>query len=143
MPVDRFQTGAKVMVENTKTTQATEDLQEALEAALASGLTQGDIVSMVAGAMKHAEEAGCQAALPNFPQYGQKKAFRELPPGLITLPEAARKFRINRYTLRSWVNDGKIATYGRLRGRAPGGGFLLLNESEVIAYKDGPRLRSR
>ena len=115
----------------------------ALEAALASGLTQGDIVSMVAGAIKHAEEVGCQSALPNFPTNGKPKVYRELPEGLITLPDAARKFEINRHTLRDWVNNRKIATYGRLRGRAHGGGFVLLNEAEVISYKDGPRLRSR
>ena len=81
------------MVARTKTTQATEDLQAALEAALASGLTQGDIVGMVAGAIKEAEEAGCQAALPNFPSNGKPKVYTELPPGLITLPDAAREVR--------------------------------------------------
>ncbi len=120
------------MVEKTKTTQATEDLQAALEAALASGLTQGGIVSMVDGAIKEAEKAGCQSALPNFPTNGKPKVYRELPPGLITLPEAARKFDIPSSRIRSWVDSGKIQTFGRLLGMAPGGGFLVVMEAEAI-----------
>ena len=128
------------MPTKSKSNQATEDLQAALEAALASGLTQGDIVSMVAGAMKHAEEVGCQSALPNFPTNGKPKVYRELPEGLIDLPSAAKKYGINRSTLYNWVKTGKIRNFGRLRGSAQGGGFVVIEESEILSYKDGPRL---
>ena len=130
------------MVEKTRTTQATEDLQAALEAALASGLTQGDIVGMVAGAMKRSEEVGCQSALPDFPTNGKPKVYRELPPGLITLPDAARKYEINYNSLHRWVKEGKIRSFGRLRGPAPGRGLVILMECEVLEYRDAPRLKS-
>ena len=126
------------MPTKSKSNQATEDLQAALEAALASGLTQGDIVSMVAGALKDAEEVGCQAALPNFPTNGKPKVYTELPPGLITLPDAAKKFDIPKSRIREWALKGQIKTFGRLRGRAPGGGFLVLMEEEVAEHIKKP-----
>ncbi len=105
---------------------------------MASGLTQGEIVSMVAGAMKHAEEAGCQTELPNFPSTDKPKIYRELPPGLITLPDAAKKFDIPKSRIREWALKGQIKTFGRLRGRAPGGGFLVLMEEEVAEHIKKP-----
>ena len=105
---------------------------------MASGLTQGDIVGMVAGAIKETEEVGCQAALPKLPPTGKQKVYRELPPGLITLPDASRKFDIPSSRIRSWVNSGKIQTFGRLRGMAPGGGPLVVMETEVIEESKKP-----
>lgn len=114
----------------------------ALEAALASGLTHGEIISMVAGTIKHAEEVGCQSSLPSFPSSGEQKVYRELPPGLITLPDASRKYEINYNSLHRWVKEGKIRSFGRLRGPAPGRGLVILMECEVLEYRDAPRLKS-
>ena len=67
--------------------------------------------------------------------------YDELPEGLIDLPTAAEKYGLNRQTLRHWVLNGRLHLYGRLRGSAPGGGFLVVNESEVQAYIHAPRDR--
>ena len=127
------------MATKAETTQATEGLRLALEEALASGLTHGDITTLVATAINNSGDVGCQAPLPNLPTNGKPKVYRELPEGLIDLPSAAQKYGINRYTLHAWVRKGHIRSFGRLRGRAHGGGFIILDESEVLAYRDCPR----
>ena len=130
------------MPTKSKSNQATEDLQAALEAVtLASGLTQGDIVGMVAEAIaiKHAEEVGCQVPMLNLHPTGKQKVYRELPPGCITVPDAVRKYGVKPHTIYHWLEKGCITNFGRLKGRAVGGGFIILMESEFVAYKDGPR----
>ena len=73
-----------------------------------------------------------QLPLPGFPS--PESIHDEVPPGMITLPDAARKYGINRGTLRGWVNKRRVWVTGRLRGPAQGGGYLLLDEEELVAF---------
>ena len=130
------------MATKAETTQATEGLRLALEEALASGLTHGDITTLVASAIKNSEDVGCQAPLPNLPTNGKPTVYRELPEGLIDLPSAAKKFGVNAKTLYHWVRTGKVRSFGRLRARSRGGGYVVVEEAEVLAYMDAPRLKA-
>ena len=74
-----------------------------------------------------------------FQVLDQDIIYTELPTGLIDLPSAARKYDLNRRTIRDWVIKSHLKVYGRLKGSAKGGGFLLLKESELLAYMTAPR----
>ena len=64
-----------------------------------------------------------------------------LPEGLIDLPTASKKYGIRVETLRRWIQRGKLPKCGRLRARAPGGGYILTVESEILYCRDNPRKR--
>ena len=52
----------------------------------------------------------------------------DVPAGLISLPDAAKKYGISIRTLRTWINRGKLLNCGRVRAKAPGGGYILTKE---------------
>ena len=81
--------------------------------------------------------AGVEPALPAYPS--DDIIYDEVPEGLITLPDAAQKYRINIERLRGWVRYGHIRKYGKLKGPAPGGGFVLLLEGAVVEWMNAPR----
>lgn len=67
--------------------------------------------------------------------------YNELPDGLITVPEASRKYRRSKATLRRWYNNGYIRLMGKLRGPGPGGGSLLVPIDEVESCIANPPFR--
>ena len=69
--------------------------------------------------------------------------YTQLPEGLIEIRTAAQKYGRTAHTLRDWVERGLIQSRGRLRGRAPGGGFILISEQELIAFLENPPQRGR
>ena len=69
--------------------------------------------------------------------------YDELPKGLIDLPTAGKKYGLNVRTIRGWVNKGKLEAAGRLRGPAPGGGYLVVSEDELLVHIAEPRSRGR
>ena len=67
--------------------------------------------------------------------------FDEIPDGMITVPDAARKYEVSPSTVRSWVLQNDLPFLGRLRGSARGGGMILTRESEVVRMAQQPRPR--
>ena len=65
--------------------------------------------------------------------------YDELPNGLIDVPSAARRHDLNLRTIHSWIRVGHISRVGRLRAPARGGGYSVVNEAELVAYKNAPR----
>ncbi len=55
-----------------------------------------------------------------------------VPDGLIDLPTAAARYGVTRNALHKRRSTGSLTTYGRLKGGSPGGGSILLSESEVL-----------
>ena len=82
-----------------------------------------------------------ESAVPDYPR--EDIIYDEVPEGMIDLPSAVRKYGINRGTLRRWVLSGHLRRAGRVKGAAPGGGFVLLWEDEFIAWINSPRLPGR
>ena len=81
---------------------------------------------------------------PAFPDYPREDIiYDEVPEGMIDFPSAARKYSLNRGTLRTWLVGGHLSRAGRLKGPAPGGGFVLLFEDELIRRLNSPRLPGR
>ena len=67
--------------------------------------------------------------------------YAELPPGLIDVPAAAKKYDINHGTLRWWVRTGRLKIQGRLRAPCTGGGYSVVDEEELVTYLSAPRRR--
>ena len=57
--------------------------------------------------------------------------YRELPPGYIDLPSAAKKYGCPLRRLQGWVKAGSLQLHGRLRAPARGGGYLVVSEEEL------------
>ena len=74
-----------------------------------------------------AVEAQPQIEVAELPYYD------ELPEGLITLTEGARRYGIRSRRIHRWLSQGRISRMGYLRGRGPQGGYVVLSESELAA----------
>ena len=109
-----------------KSDQLAEDLREAIGVALAAGVSENEIVSMVATVAADAE----QPELPGFEDPGLP-IYDELPDGLIDLPEAARKYGCSNALLHRWIDRGHLKEQGRLKAPARGGGYIVVYESEL------------
>ena len=129
-------------------------LRHALDTALACGITADEIQDMVAQRIipdhSVASPADIIQALddadPVTPNSGASEVIYrpdEVPPGLIDLPSAARKYGIKVHTLRMWTYLGKLPNRGRVLARAPGGGYILTDEAAIPYCRDNPRKRGR
>ena len=95
------------------------------------GLSRVDVVMALLQIEKNGKaDMGVQGSLPGWPT-DPDQVFDSVPEGFVTLPCAARQYSLNRQTVRNWVNRGHLRVYGRLKGSAQGGGFILLNEDEL------------
>ena len=103
------------------------------------GFTGADVAMALLHMEKNGKDgAAVQGSLPGWPT-DPDKVYDEVPEGFITLPSAARKYELNRVVLRNWVGRGHLRVFGRLKGPAQGGGFLLLNEDELREHLNQPR----
>ena len=114
--------------------------QLAIERARADGLSFDDLAGMVtaaadserSGSPLHSGEPGDTIYLRG-----------QLPEGLIDLPSAARKYGeeygVSADAMRKWVNRGRVAKAGLLKAPAPGGGYLVVRETELLEYMQRPR----
>ena len=127
------------MVENGRNgrsvAEAMERVSVAVAEALESGVSEEDLQTL----FFRSATAGNVAGEPEHPEYEPEPVYDELPPGLIDLPSAAKKYGINRGTIRHWVKRGNVPSQGRLKGAARGGGYLLIREDDLLKYMVGPR----
>ena len=115
-----------------------EHLEGALIVALQSWATKNDIFTMIE--LKVAgHESTFQNRMPGFPEDDPDIVYDAVPPGLIDIPSATRKYNVHRRTIHSWVEKGHVRLRGRLKGPAKGGGYLLVREDELTAYLTAPR----
>ena len=57
--------------------------------------------------------------------------YTELPEGLIDLPTAARNYGCQLQRFYMWVRRGQLKAHGRLRASSPGGGYIVVSETEL------------
>ena len=108
----------------------------AIAEALAVGVDESDLQDMVTSVL--AEQATSQLSLPEVREDGNP-VFTELPDGTIDLRTASKKYGLNLGTLRTWVHTDRLKVVGRLRAPAPGGGYLIIDESDLRGYMAAPR----
>ena len=115
-----------------------DDLEQAALQALTAGVTRDEVMTTLSAVIDHYH--GRQDPMPGLlPCDDSDRIFDELPDGMIDLPSAAKKHRINRSTIRHWVKTGKVPCQGRIKGSATGGGYLLIYETDLIDYLSAPR----
>ena len=110
-------------------------IAQAVDQALAQGLSRREIMALVAESFERPAVEQAADAVDGDVVYD------ELPEGLIDLPSAAVEYGVPRATLHAWVKRGKLNHKGRLRGRAQGGGFILVSERELATVLAEPRDR--
>ena len=116
--------------------ESVEVLGRALTEAVDAGITEEELLLMVVSAMSTtAPEQAVQGPSPE-PEPIYEHGL--VPRGLIDLPSAAQKYGRPISTLQAWVRRGHLATYGRLKAPARGGGYVLLLEADVIDKTNGP-----
>ena len=79
------------------------------------------------------------ATRPHSVRESDLPIYDQLPPGLIDLRSAASKYDCGRQRLYNWIRRGHISAVARLRARAPGGGYLVVDEADVVAQLEKPR----
>ena len=115
-----------------------EAFRAAIERAQEDGLSLDDLASMITAAAETQHPAnGVHAMEPGDVIYEPG----ELPEGLIDLPSASKKYGIPVRTLQTWIKRGKLPKCGRVRAKAPGGGYILTRENEIEFCRDHPRKR--
>ena len=102
--------------------------------ALRAGTSEEELQSMLHTAAEHEDRLQ-----EHLPRTGDPDAvYDALPPGLIDIPTAARTYNVPRRTLQGWIRRGHLGCRGRLKGSAPGGGFLVIEEQELVSRLDLP-----
>ena len=115
---------------------AAEAARLAIEEALASGVSHEDLTAMVAIAKPLLNEKD-QFVMPGL-EADTPPVYEQLRPGMIDLPSAASKYGIKVRTLRTWINRGHVEPIGRLKARAPGGGYWVVWEQDLIDHMNAP-----
>ncbi len=130
------------MVESMLRTPVIARLGTAIAEALDEGVTQQELMSVVLTTvatytppmlMSLADEDKCEDL------QATDTVYNELPPGLLTISEAAREYDLNRWTIRNLIRKGALKTHGRLKGSAKGGGFILLSEADLRVCMSLPK----
>ena len=120
----------------------TEELRGAIDQALRSGMDVEAIAHMVAERALTLNELATDTLAAETPPNDEGAViYDELPPGLIDLPSASKKYGIKVGTLRYWVHVGKLPRKGRLRAPAAGGGYIVTEDAMIPYCRDNPRKR--
>ena len=108
----------------------------AIADALAEGVAEHELVDMVTTVA--AEQHEIPGLLPDL---NADSIYTVLPDGKIDLPTASKKYGLNLSTLRTWVHTGRLNVVGRLKAPATGGGYVIVDELDLLAYMSAPRNR--
>ncbi len=130
-------------VRNGASSAALALFEDAADAALRSGLTTEELIAVLQIKDTLANNGivvlNCPAPLGETLLPDDDAILTELPGGLITVPDAGRKYGISRRTIQGWLRTGRLELRGRLRGSARGGGYMVVNETELVTYMNAPR----
>ena len=115
-----------------------------LEVALRSGHTEEELVILLKDKARFVTNGHAVVDYDESPGRGFElpddvPIYTELPKGLITVPDAGRKYGISRRTIQTWLRKGRLGLRGRLRGPARSGGYMVVDEAELVVYMNAPR----
>ena len=117
---------------------AVERWLDATREVLQAGVTEKDLDNLLTAAIEGHTQ---QTQTPDFPENSGDTVYTELPPGLIDVRSASKKFGCPIGRIQNWVHRGRLMTYGRLKAPARGGGYLVVDESELVAYLSAPKAK--
>ena len=124
----------------TTSAATTDNLRDVIDAALEAGVPRDDLLDMVniaylqmaGGTMNPQAKGNGHKGLELATDDKELPIYDVLPPGLIDLPYAAKKYQRKVQTLRTWVHRGHLQAVARLRASSPGGGYLVVREDDLI-----------
>ena len=99
--------------QNARTAHLLAQLETEIRDAFAKGVPLGDIQELVSTIVVDEQRDDSQREVP---------IYDEIPPGLVTSEEAAKKYGISTSTIRTWVDRGHLALEARLKASARDGG---------------------
>ena len=102
------------------------DLRTAIRAALASGVSERDILSMVTVTASELDTNGNGGNGHDLP------VFTDLPDGLIDLPTAADRYGHSRQLLWQWVTQGRLPERGLLRRPGSTVANIVVAEADLV-----------
>ena len=102
------------------------DLRTAIRAALASGVSERDILSMVTVTASELDTNGHGGNGHDLP------VFTDLPDGLIDLPTAADRYGHSRQLLWQWVTQGRLPERGLLRRPGSTVANIVVAEGDLV-----------
>ena len=109
--------------QNARTASHLAQLEAEIRDAVANGVSLRELQELVSTIVTENERG-------DLPIYLSES---DLPPGVIPVSEAARKYSKNRGTIHTWIRAGHLQIVAKLRGPARGGGFNLISEAELVA----------
>ena len=86
--------------QNARTAHLLAQLETEIRDAFAKGVPSGDIQELVSTIVVDEQRDDSQREVP---------IYDEIPPGLVTSEEAAKKYGISTSTIRTWVDRGHLA----------------------------------
>jgi len=86
--------------QNARTAHLLAQLETEIRDAFAKGVPLGDIQELVSTIVVDEQRDDSQTEVP---------IYDEIPPGLVTSEEAAKKYGISTSTIRTWVDRGHLA----------------------------------
>ena len=86
--------------QNARTAHLLAQLETEIRDAFAKGVPLGDIQELVSTIVVDEQRDDSQTEVP---------IYDEIPPGLVTSEEAAKKYGISKSTIRTWVDRGHLA----------------------------------
>ena len=98
-------------------------LRSAIAEALAAGISRQEIFAMVS-----------TVPLQPHSRQGDALLYDETPAGLISLPDAARKYKLRNNTLNVAMHRGLLTSAGYIKGRGGGGYRHLVSEAALRHY---------
>ena len=104
---------------------------------LSTGVAKADILSMFHTLVNQQDPVSSDSVAPNG--FDENTVFTELPEGLVDVPTASKKYAVNTAYLRDLLRRGRLQLHGRLKASAPGGGYLVLSEQQLIDYLAMPK----
>ena len=121
--------------------QALGQLESGLMQMLDSGVNRVDIISMVETIVDNHQVIQPIIEVSNGNGHDDEAVFTELPEGLIDIRTAAKKHGMNASTIRTWIHKGHLTVVGRLKAPARGGGYSVVEESQLLDYISAPKSR--
>lgn len=112
-------------------------VSDAIAEALRSGATTDDIFNVIALKTAEHETPFTEFCLVDCAEVDV--VYTELPVGLITVPDAAKKYEISRRTIQTWLRKNQLQQLGRLKAPARGGGYILVCETQLVEFMHSPR----
>ena len=114
-----------------ESTQVTEDLRDALEAALAAGTSREEIQDML--------HTIPQLTLSEPPYPDVVQVYHDdLPEGLIDVPSAAKKYERSRQAIHQWIANGLLSPVGLFNRRGVSASKVV-READLAALLNGLR----